>query len=128
VARYPDMKELGRFSAEDYSSITSLEQINRQPKSRFERGYPGQGSPEWWALREKYEAILVAKVRRERAESRMKFLHNDAEELAAKWAAMGNETADKDYQDFVRVLGPNAAPRKKDWLDATANALKRIPQ
>ena len=124
MANYPDMRELAKRSTEDYSTVTSLDQINRQPKSRFEKGYPGQGTPEWWALRLRYEELLNAKLRRERSQSSMKPSFNEAEAIAAKWAALGNETADKDYQSFVKVVGPNRPMKRRDWLDLATDAIK----
>jgi hypothetical protein len=120
------MRELARRSTEDYSTITSLDQINRQPKSRFERGYPGQGTAEWWALRLRYEDLLGAKLRRERSESKLQPTFNEAEAVAAKWSALGNETADRDYQSCVRVIGPNKPLKRRDWLDLASDAIKGI--
>jgi hypothetical protein len=114
---YPNMRDLAAMATEDYSRIDSLEAI-KPP-------FPAQGSPNWWALRLRYEELLFTKIRRQRSDSVIPVRVNTAEAEAAKWAALGNEQADKDYQSFV----PTAAAvnkRRRDWLDAAAEAVKRV--
>jgi hypothetical protein len=127
VARYPDLDALARLSKQDFSDIGSLDMISRRPKTRFEAGYPANGTPEWWALRKRYEELLFSKIRAERAASHMPCRVNEPEAEAAKWAALGNETADRDYQQFSNVpmdapdyIGARRAARSPDWLQASA--------
>jgi hypothetical protein len=122
VARYPDLRELSRKSQIDYSDITSLEQINRKEKGRFERGYPGAWTPEWCALRLRYEEILLGDIRKARKASKHVSTVNEPEAEAAKWAALGNETADRDYQQFAPV--DTAAPDvRKHWRKDATDAI-----
>ena len=116
MARYPDMVELSRLATENYDRIDSLESI-RPP-------YPANGTPNWWALRRKYEELLLGRIRKERKASAFKSRINEPEATAAKWAALGNEVADRDYQLFAPVDTSAPAVRRKDWLDATAAAMK----
>ena len=122
-ARYPDLTELGRRSKEDYSGIGSLEMISRNPKTRFEGGYPASGSPEGWALRKRYEELLFAKIRAQRAKTSMPCKVNEPEADAAKWASVGNETADRDYQQFANVPmdAPDCRKNRPDWLQMQAS-------
>lgn len=94
---YADMRDMARLSKDAFSDITSLEQINRK-HPRFEKGYPGAGSPEWWALRLRYEGLLMAEIRKSRSGSLKTTPIDPARATAAKWAALGNEQADVDYQ------------------------------
>jgi hypothetical protein len=118
VDSYPDIRTLARGATEDYSRIDALEQI-RPP-------YPAHGSPNWWALRLRYEMLLAERLNRLRRGSDMKTAFNIPEAIAAKWAAIGHEAADRDYQSFVKALGPNHSPRRKDWLHAAAEAIGRV--
>jgi len=116
---------MARHSREDFSTVGSLDMISRRPKTRFETGFPASGSPEWWALRKRYEELLFTEVRRLRASSCIPCKINHSEAEAARWAALGNEAADRDYQSFVKSIGPNTPPRRKDWLHAASEAIKR---
>ena len=108
---YPHMHDLARLSREDYSDVHSLDSISRGPRTRFEGGYPAQGTPEWWALRQRYEELLMAKIRRDRAGSPIRTQHDrDREYEAAKWASLGNEDADREYQSHAHQ------PGRPDWL------------
>jgi hypothetical protein len=122
VARYPDLRECSRLSTQKFGDITSLEQINRKPGSRFEKGYPGQGTPEWWALRMQYEEILLGNIRKDRKASNHVSTVNEPEAEAAKWAALGNETADRDYCDFARV-DTTAPDVRKHWRKDATDAI-----
>ena len=102
MARYPDMRELARHATENFSRLESLE--------NFRPPYPAQGTPNWWALRLQYETVLLGKLRKERAKSPMECRLNNLECDAAKWAAIGNEDADRDYQELAPV---QRIPRQK---------------
>ena len=121
---------MARHSREDFSTVASLDMISRKPKTRFEGGYPASGSPEWWALRKRYEELLFDSVRKLRASSCIPCKINHPEAEAARWAALGNEAADRDYQQFANV--PLDAPdcrkgRRADWLQMqAANALGKV--
>ena len=116
MADYPDMRDLARHATEDYSRVESIE--------AFRPPYPGQGTPNWWAMRLRYEQLLMAKIRKSRAGTQIKSKPiNEAELDAAKWAALGNEQANADYQGFV----PSAhqvidRQRQKGWLDGQIEA------
>ena len=105
MVKYPDIAEMGRLSSEDYSTITSMEQVSRREKSRFERGYPANGTPEWWALRHRIEEILHKQQRdlrkayplaQDRDEHRSRHEHELA--TTARWVSLGNEDAQADYE------------------------------
>ena len=52
-----------------------------------------------------------------------------AEADAAKWSALGNETADRDYQQFANVPmdAPDCRKNRPDWLQMQASkALGRV--
>ena len=126
MADYTDIRSMARLATEDYSSLDSLQQISRDRGSRFEKGYPAHGSPNWWALRIRYEQLLLGKVRKERAASKLRCDEKLDEWDAAKWAALGNEQADRDYQGFV----PSATEvhdRRRNWLDIAMNAARLDP-
>ena len=110
------MAECAKFATENYDRIDSLESI-RPP-------YPANGTPNWWALRRKYEELLLGRIRKERNASNFKGRMNEPEADAAKWAALGNEVANRDYQLFAPIDTSAPAVRRKDWLDATAAAMK----
>jgi hypothetical protein len=116
MADYPDLKECARFATEDYSRLDSLDQI-KPP-------YPAQGTPNWWALRAKYEELLFVRIRKARSGGGIKNRVNNAEAEAAKWAALGNEQADKDYQSFVPPA--TEVVKRRGWLEAAAEAAKRV--
>lgn len=122
MADYPDMRELARHATEDYSRIDSLDQI-KPP-------YPAQGTPNWWALRLRYEQLLMARIRRDRANSAIPCRVNEGEATAAKWAALGNEQADSDYQSYVKPAAEiyarqRASRDRKDWLQGQVEAATR---
>jgi len=110
------LAECAKFATENYDRIDSLESI-RPP-------YPANGTPNWWALRRKYEELLLGRIRKERNASNFKGRMNEPEADAAKWAALGNEVANRDYQLFAPIDTSAPAVRRKDWLDATAAAMK----
>jgi hypothetical protein len=114
VARYPDMREMARGATESYDRIDALDQI-KPP-------YPAQGSPNWWALRMRYEQLLMAKIRRHRADNHLNLPLNAPEAEAAKWAALGNETADRDYHMFANVPA-NVPDMRKRFRQEAARAL-----
>ena len=124
MARYPDLRELSRLSPRDFSEIESLEQISRRERAMFERGYPASATPEWWALRKRYEEILLGKIRKERKDSKSPSRVNEPEAEAAKWCALGNETAQRDYEDFARV-DTSAPDCRRNWQKEAENALGR---
>lgn len=107
---FPNMKEMARFATEDYSKIESLDQI-KPP-------YPAQGTANWWALRQRYEQILLAKIRRERKGADVA---NHHECNCAKWATIGNEAADARYKQYVPTAAEVTARVKPDWLSITAS-------
>jgi hypothetical protein len=90
MASYPDMRELARLATERYMQLESLEQI-KPP-------YPGHGSPNWWALRLRCEELLEARIRKGWRGAMFQPDWNHARSEAAKWSAIGNEDADRDYQ------------------------------
>lgn len=90
MRNYLDMREMARGATETYRHIDSLEGI-RPP-------YPARGTPNWWALRIRYEELLFSKIRRQRAESKLALPEKPDQANAAKWSALGNEAADADYQ------------------------------
>jgi len=109
VADYPSLAEMSRLATEDYSKIDSIDQI-RPP-------YPAHGTPNWWALRRRYEQLLLARVRRERKDAPLagptalaKVVGADFDQdrhcRAATWASLGNERAVVDYQ---------RAGRSREW-------------
>jgi hypothetical protein len=115
VARYPDLRECAKFATENYARLDSLESI-KPP-------YPANGTPNWWALRKRYEELLLGRIRKDRGWSNHKSTINEPEAEAAKWAALGNETADRDYCDFARV--DTAAPDvRKHWRKDATDALE----
>lgn len=116
MARYPDLRELSKFATENYAKFDSLESI-RPP-------YPAHGTPNWWALRAKYEELLLGRIRKERKASNMPSNVNEPEATAAKWAALGNETADRDYQQFAPV-DTSAPDVRKHWRKDADDALGR---
>lgn len=83
---------MARLATENYARLESFADI-KPP-------YPERGSPNWWALRQRYEQLLAARLRMDREGKTPAFDHNEA--VAARWAALGNETADADYQRYVR--------------------------
>lgn len=95
--RYPDMRDMARLATEDYSRIDSIEAINSRDLK-----YPAYGTPNWWALRARYETLLAARLRNERRDPRgreSKFSPEDERHyVAAKWCALGNEQATADYE------------------------------
>lgn len=115
---YPDMRELARGATESYERIQSLDQI-KPP-------YPAFGSPNWWALRLRYEQLLLAKIRRQRADSPLCCTVNEPEGHAAKWGALGNEHADHDYQLFANVPAEAPDVRKRFWPEVKA-ATRKMP-
>ena len=117
MAEYPSLRECAKFATEDYSRIDSLEAI-RPP-------YPGQGTPNWWALRARYEELLMARIRKARSGGGIKNYVNEAQAEAAKWAALGNEQADADYKGFVPPA-TEVVRRRKDWLDLATETAKRV--
>lgn len=116
MARYPDLRECAKFATESYERLDSLESI-RPP-------YPANGTPNWWALRRKYEELLLGRIRKERNASAFKSRINEPEATAAKWAALGNETADRDYQQFAPV-DTSAPDVRKHWRKDAEDALGR---
>ena len=52
--RYPSLRDMARLATEDFSRIESLDQV-RPP-------YPARGTPNWWALRLRYEELLNRKI------------------------------------------------------------------
>ena len=126
MARYPDMRELARLSPRDFSEVGSLEQISRREKAMFEKGYPASGTPEWWALRKRYEELLLGQIRKERNAGKFPSRVNNPEAEAAKWCALGNETAQKDYEDFAPV-DTSAPDVRRNWLDAATKAARKMP-
>ena len=90
----PSWDSLMHGATETYAHIESAEQI-KPP-------YPAQGSPNWWALRKRYEELLLGRIRKQRAAATIRLPINDAECVAAKWAALGNEEADREYQRLAR--------------------------
>ena len=129
MARYANVEGMARHSTADFSGIDSLEMISRKPKTRFEGGYPASGEAEWWALRRRYEQLLFAEIRKLRASSSIPCKVNEPEADAAKWSALGNETADRDYQQFANVPmdAPDCRKNRPDWLQMQASkALGRV--
>lgn len=131
MADYQDMRTLARLSKVDFSDIDSLDAINRRKGSRFENGYPANGTPEWWALRYRYEQLLKASIRKLRSGTHIKAGDTPEDEAdAAKWAALGNEQADADYRAFVPSVYEVTERQKrrcKGWLEAQAEAaVKKI--
>lgn len=106
---FPDMRDMARLATEDFSRIESLEQI-KPP-------YPGQGTPNWWALRLRYEEILTKRLRKDR---NGEVSPKSEEWECAKWAALGNEDADRRYQKFVPTAHEVLARQRPDWLAASA--------
>jgi hypothetical protein len=105
---------MARFATENYAKFDSLESI-RPP-------YPASGTPNWWALRKRYEELLLGRIRKERNASAFKGRMNEPEAEAAKWAAIGNETADRDYQQFAPV--DTSAPNvRKHWREDAIDAI-----
>ena len=90
MADYPDMRAMARLATENYDHLESLEQI-RPP-------FPSHGSPNWWALRLRYEQLLESRMRRLRNGSTIKFPDTAAMDEAAKWTALGNEHAQAIYE------------------------------
>ena len=119
MADYPDMRDLARHATEDYSRIDSLDQI-KPP-------YPAQGTPNWWALRFRYEQLLTSRIRKDRANSVIPSRVNDREAVAAKWAALGNEQGDAEYQSFVRPASEiyEKQRNRRDWLEGQVKAATR---
>lgn len=135
MASYPDMRELARFATENYSSIDSID--------RFRPPFPAQGTPNWWAMRQRYEELLLARVRRDRNGARLAGpstaskvagadLNHEAHANSAKWAALGNEDADVDYQRagksrewWLATWNPAAAMKRPDWLAGQLEAATR---
>jgi hypothetical protein len=104
MPKYQDIAELAASATEKFLHLESLKDI-RAP-------YPAHGSPNWWSLRKRYEDLLFAEVRRQRSGKGIKNSINEAEAHAAKWAALGNERADMDYQAFVPTAQSVYASRK----------------
>jgi len=121
VARYPDLTEMAKFATENYAKIDSIDAI-RPP-------YPAHGTANWWALRKRYEELLFARICKERAASKHRTSINEPEAEAAKWAALGNETADRDYRDFAKgdLTAPDARLTRRNWLDAAVDAARKLP-
>ena len=115
MARYPSLREMAKFATESYAKHDSLETI-RPP-------YPAHGTPNWWALRQRYEELLFARIRKDRNASAHKSTINEPEAEAAKWAALGNETADRDYCEFAKVdtMAPDV---RKHWRKDAADAVE----
>jgi hypothetical protein len=123
VARYPDLRELSRLSPRDFSEVGSLEQISRREKAMFEKGYPASFSAEWCALRLRYEELLLGKIRKERNAGKFPSRVNNPEAEAAKWCALGNETAQKDYEDFAPV-DTSAPDVRRSWRKEAVDAVE----
>jgi hypothetical protein len=84
-------------STDSYGDIDSLERIRLgderyRKDSRFPDGFPGQFTPNWWALRQRYETLLArgpqGKTTRE---------GRDLSDVA-KCASLGVESAVDDYE------------------------------
>jgi hypothetical protein len=105
---------MSKFATENYAKHDSLESI-RPP-------YPAHGTPNWWALRQRYEDLLFARIRKDRNASNHKSTINQPEAEAAKWSALGNETADRDYVDFAPV-DTSAPDVRRNWRSAVENAI-----
>jgi hypothetical protein len=107
---FPDMATMARLSSKDYSHIESLEQI-RPP-------YPAYHSPEWWALRKRYDELMRQRVRRLRSE--LPTSSRPVDEVRAHraaWTALGNEAAkiayERDGKPRERWLAEFYVPPKK---------------
>ena len=90
----PDWSRLTHGATETYQQYESVDQI-RPP-------YPATGSPNWWALRKRYEELLLGRIRKQRSGDVVQLPLNNRECIAAKWAALGNEAADAEYQRYAR--------------------------
>jgi hypothetical protein len=106
---------MSKFATENYAKLDSLESI-RAP-------YPAHGSPNWWALRQRYEELLFARIRKERNASNHKSTINEPEAEAAKWASLGNETAGRDYVDFAPV-DTSAPDVRRSWRKEAVDAVE----
>lgn len=107
---FPNLRDMARLATEDYSKFDSLDQI-KPP-------YPASGTPNWWALRLRYEQLLLGRIRKDRKGAD---IPNADECNCAKWAALGNEEADEKYKAYVPTAAEVAARVKPDWLSITAN-------
>lgn len=115
MTSFPNMREMARLATENYSRIDSLEQI-RAP-------YPANGTPNWWALRLRYEELLLARIRKDRKGVK---LPNEDECESAKWAAIGNEEADRRYQSYVPTAEQVAKRTRPNWIAMQADIAKRL--
>jgi hypothetical protein len=99
MADYPDMRALARLSKVSYAHLESLEQINRRDME-----YPGSGTPEWWALRLRYEELLARSIRKLWGKDLAKRGVDPLRATAAKWTELGNEDAQRNYERDGKTL------------------------
>lgn len=98
-------------ATDNYGDIDSIERIKLpderfRKESRFPQGYPGQFTPNWWALRKRYETLL-ARGRRELFAGPAPKVEPEAIELSdvAKCASLGVESADNEYAAIDPATG-----------------------
>lgn len=99
-----DWNRFTHGSTDSYGDIDSLERIKvlderNRKGSRFPDGFPGQFTPNWWALRKRYE-VLLGRSRGGPFSGTDTVSTAEDRELSdvAKCASLGVETATADYE------------------------------
>jgi hypothetical protein len=112
VVKPIDWARLTQGATDTYTDIDSLEQIrlvderNRRG-SRFPEGFPALYSPNWWALRRRYEELLGRRQRLARGGERWSSEDYSLSQIA-KQVSLGDEPATAEYERINPRTGLHA--------------------